>query len=64
MGDGGWMGDRGWGICGGGRLCTVVEEGRGAEIERGDFFGGADFSLFFLDFCEVEALVGGMFWNM
>lgn len=41
----------------------VVEEGRGAEIERGGFFGGADF-LFFFDFCDVEALVGGAFWNM
>jgi len=42
----------------------VVEEGGGAEIERGGFFGGADF-LFFLDFCEVEALLGGgLFWDM
>lgn len=29
--------------------------GRGRSVR---FFGGADFS-YFLDFCEVEALVGG-----
>ncbi len=41
----------------------MVEEGGGAEIERGGFFGGADF-FFFWTFAMWRLLWGGLFWNM